>query len=55
MGQGSGRGAGFPQDRLTTMRPQLRPRMAASPLCKVNAFTRTLEDTFINLYKAIGR
>lgn len=41
------------QQRLKKMRHSLRCRMKASPLCDVSAYTKSLEDTMINLYNDI--
>jgi protein O-GlcNAc transferase len=41
------------QNRLLRLRSGLRARMQASPLMDVTGFTRTLEDTLIDLYRRI--
>lgn len=41
------------KNRLLQLRGSLRQRMQASPLCDVSSFTKTLEDTLINLYRRI--
>jgi len=38
--------------RIERLRAELRPRMAASPLCQAKAFTRNLEDAYRRMWKA---
>lgn len=38
-------------ERLAKLRQDLRPRMAASPLCDVSGFTRALEQTYRGLWQ----
>lgn len=43
------------KDRLRQLRGSLRQRMQASPLCDVGGFTKTLEDSLIQLYENIAQ
>ena len=43
------------RERLKALRQTLRQKMQASPLCNVKTFTKTLENTLINLYNNIAQ